>query len=95
MDTAPFAETLISALKPDALRADYLRRLRRLLGLRRRHLTNLNTQGLRLIDHSIFAAYCDCREAGAEQEARAILREAQFAIDPSDEIDRADNAAAG
>lgn len=58
----------------DALRSVYLRRLERLLSLRQAHYQDLNEKGLRLLDRSIFAAYCDCRSAGAEGEARDSLR---------------------
>ncbi|MEX2158176.1 MAG: hypothetical protein WEB04_02120 [Dehalococcoidia bacterium] len=61
-------------LGPSSLRVVYLQRLQRLLRLRREHEQELNQQGLRLLDRSLFAAYCACRDAGAEEEARAILR---------------------
>jgi len=61
-------------LGPSSLRVVYLQRLQRLLRLRRRHEQELNRQGLRLLDRSLFAAYCACRDAGAEEEARSILR---------------------
>ncbi len=70
MPEAPIAES-----NPASLRAIYLERLERLLDLRWQHAQELNQQGLRLLDHSVFAAYCDCRDAGAEEEAQAILRE--------------------
>ena len=75
MDTTPTPEAPIVDSDPTALRAIYLQRLQRLLQLRRQHEEELNPQGMRLLDHSVFAAYCDCRDVGAEQEAQAILRE--------------------
>lgn len=62
----------------DTLRKIYLRRLERLLGLRQQHYHDLNEKGLRLLDHSIFAAYCDCREVGAGDEGRQALRQASI-----------------
>jgi hypothetical protein len=53
----------------------HLKRLGRLLQLRQRHQRDLNRQGLRLLVRAVFAAYCDCREAGAQEEARRLLRE--------------------
>ncbi len=65
----------------EALRGLYLKRLQRLLGLRQRHEQDLNPQGLHLMDRSIFTAYCDCREVGAGEEARRILREVRVIVD--------------
>ena len=64
-----------------ALREIYLERLRHLLRLRREYERDLNIRGLRLLDHSIFAAYCECREAGAEAGAHELLREAHVPVD--------------
>ncbi len=61
---------------PEELRSLHLQRLERLVRLRYQHEQDLNKQGLRLLDRSVFAAYCDCRDAGAEEDARGILREA-------------------
>lgn len=58
------------------LREVYLERLERVLKLRRRHDDELNPQGIRLLDHSVFAAYCDCRDIGAAAEARELIRAA-------------------
>lgn len=63
-----------------ALRDIYLARLERLLRLRQRHLDDLNPQGLRLLDRSIFAAYCDCRTLDAEPDARAVLHKADVSL---------------
>ena len=64
--------------EPSALRGAYLERLRRLLELRQRHVDELNDQGLRLVDRSIFAAYLDCAEAGGGSEARTVLEQARM-----------------
>ncbi len=69
MPEAPIAES-----NPASRRVIYLERLERLLDLRRQHEQELNQQGLRLLDHSVFAAYCDCRDVGCEEEAKAVLR---------------------
>lgn len=53
----------------------YLKRLRRLLRLRRDHRNQLNEVGVRLLDRSIFAAYCDCLDVGAGFPAQHLLRE--------------------
>jgi hypothetical protein len=58
-----------------SLRSVYLQRLQRLRRLRHEHEQELNREGIRLLDRSAFAAYCACREVGAEAEAREILRE--------------------
>ena len=64
-----------------ALQDIYLSRLQRLLRLRRQHEQDLNQHGVRLLDHSIFAAYCDCRDLGAGSRARSILTAANFPVD--------------
>jgi len=79
MATTPFVELPSSASRA-ALRSVYLERLQRLLRLRGQHERDLNAQGLRLLNRSIFTAYCDCREVGAGEEARRILRRAKFAL---------------
>jgi len=71
-----------ASLGPAHLRSVYLQRLQRLLRLRRQHEPELNSQGIRLLDRSLFAAYCACRDVGAEEEARAILRTANIHVDP-------------
>lgn len=53
----------------------YLKRLQRLLRLRRDHRNQLNEVGVRLLDRSIFAAYCDCLDVGAGFPAQHLLRE--------------------
>jgi hypothetical protein len=78
MDVTPLTE-IPASVSGEALRALQLRRLERLLRLRRQHEHDLNRQGLRLIDRAVFAAYCDCRDAGAGDDARHVLREAALA----------------
>ncbi len=87
MATPPFAEAPTAEARRGSLRGVYLRRLRRMVRLRHQHSQDLNQQGLRLLDRSIFAAYCDCRQAGAGHKARDVMREVDFPIDerPGDE----------
>ena len=90
------AETPISLADPASLREVYLHRLERLVRLRSQHEQELNGRGILLLDRSIFAAYCDCRYAGVESEARRILREAQFLIDQPPGLQRSlESAQAG
>ena len=70
----------IAHAKPDQLRDGYLSRLRRLLRLRRDHFDELNEQGLRLLDRSIFAAYCDCIDIGQSDAARNILKDVRLTV---------------
>jgi len=70
----------IGAAPTSQLRDGYLNRLRRLLRLRRDHLDELNDQGLRLLDRSIFAAYCDCIDIGEGDAARAILKDVRLTV---------------
>lgn len=72
--------TLLPAPSPE-VRAVYLRRLERLQRLRTRHEQELNHQGVRLLNRSIFEAYCVCRDLGAEKEARIIL--SQYPAEPA------------
>jgi hypothetical protein len=73
----------IAAATTDQLREGYLQRLRRLLRLRRDHFDELNEQGLRLLDRSIFAAYCDCIDIGQGDAARAILKDVRLTVSMS------------
>jgi hypothetical protein len=70
----------IQHAKPDQLRDGYLSRLRRLLRLRRDHFDELNDQGLRLLDRSIFSAYCDCLDIGQGDAARTILKDVRLTL---------------
>ena len=58
----------------------YLSRLRRLLRLRRDHFDELNEQGLRLLDRSIFAAYCDCLDIGQGDAAKSVLKDVRLTV---------------
>jgi hypothetical protein len=77
MDAATTSSVSVTTLESSALRRLLLKRLERLLRLRREHEPELNRQGLRLLDHAVFAAYCSCREAGADGEARHIIGNAR------------------
>ena len=77
MDPATTFSFAATPLESSALRRLLLKRLERLLRLRREHEPELNRQGLRLLDRAVFAAYCSCREAGAEGEARQIISQAR------------------
>jgi hypothetical protein len=70
----------IAHAKPDQLRDGYLQRLRRLLRLRRDHFDELNDQGLRLLDRSIFAAYCDCIDIGQGDAAKSVLKDVRLTL---------------
>jgi hypothetical protein len=58
----------------------YLRRLQRLLQLRKNHEGQLNIEGMRLIDKSIYATYCDCVSVGALEAAQEVLRRSAVAL---------------
>lgn len=70
----------IAQSRPDQLRDGYLNRLRRLLRLRRDNFEDLNEQGLRLLDRSIFAAYCDCLDIGQGDAAKSILKNVRLTL---------------
>ncbi|MDP9237737.1 MAG: hypothetical protein M3P30_10175 [Chloroflexota bacterium] len=70
----------IAHARPDQLRDGYLSRLRRLLRLRRDHFDELNEQGLRLLDRSIFAAYCDCLDIGQGEAAKGVLKDVRLTL---------------
>jgi hypothetical protein len=76
METASFVQVPLTVSTLAAQRSVYLQRLERLQRLRLQHESALNQRGIRLLDRSAFAAYCACRDIGAEQEARQILRAA-------------------
>ena len=80
MESLPSAAPSIRESSPDSLRAIYTQRLRRLMRLRHDHEDELNGQGLRLLDKAIFAAYCACRDVGAETKAREVLRTANITL---------------
>jgi len=81
MDTSYLKEPKFLPTPSPEVRAVYLGRLERLQGLRTRHEQELNHQGVRLLNRSIFEAYCVCRDIGAAQEARAIL--SQYPAEPA------------
>ena len=70
----------IAHARPEQLRDGYLSRLRRLLRLRRDHFEELNEQGLRLLDRSIFAAYCDCIDIGQGEAAKNVLKDVRLTL---------------
>ncbi len=70
----------IERARPEQLREGYISRLRRLLRLRRDHFEELNEQGLRLLDRSIFAAYCDCIDIGQGEAARQVLKDVRLTL---------------
>ena len=80
MDPTPSASASIADSSPESLKAVYTKRLGRLLRLRRDHEEELNVQGLRLLDRAIFAAYCACRDVGAEAKAKSVLANANVAL---------------
>jgi hypothetical protein len=77
---APSGAPDIQRARPEQLRDGYLNRLRRLLRLRRDHFEELNDQGLRLLDRSIFAAYCDCIDIGQGDAARDVLKDVRLTV---------------
>ncbi len=70
----------IAHAKPEQLQDGYLSRLRRLLRLRRDHFEELNEQGLRLLDRSIFAAFCDCLDIGQGDAAKSVLKDVRLTL---------------
>ena len=83
METKRPTEITILETEPEQLRNVYVGRMERLLRLRSEHAEELNGQGLRLLDRAIFAAYCACREAGVEHEAKNILHDANVTLQES------------
>ncbi len=73
-------EPRIAPATSEQLREGYLSRLRRLLRLRRDHFEELNDQGLRLLDRSIFAAYCDCLDIGEGDAAKSVLKDVRLTV---------------
>ncbi len=80
METKQPAAIRLLESDPDSLKSVYVARMERLLRLRREHEPELNSQGIRLLDRAIFAAFCACREAGVEDKAKLILREANVSL---------------
>jgi hypothetical protein len=70
------------------LQGIYLRRLQRLLQLRKNHEGQLNFDGTRLLDKSIYATYCDCVSVGALEAAQEVLRRSTVTLlEPSTEFE--------
>ena len=69
-----YAQVPLAIATLAAQRSVYLQRLERLQRLRLQHEAELNPRGIRLLDRSAFAAYCACRDIGAQQEALQILQ---------------------
>jgi hypothetical protein len=69
------------------LQGIYLRRLRRLLQLRRNHEGQLNSEGIRLLDKSIYATYCDCVSVGAPEAAQEVLRRSWVRLTSAEDIE--------
>ncbi|MEX0683671.1 MAG: hypothetical protein WD904_13160 [Dehalococcoidia bacterium] len=55
------------------LQSHFLHRLNRLLRLRAEQSSQLNEDGLRLIDRTIYSTYCDAVELGVADEAQKLL----------------------
>lgn len=70
----------LSVANNEMLVDGYLRRLRRLLQLRQDNINDLNDQGLRLMDRSIYAAFCDCIDIGQTEAAKAVLKNVRLTI---------------
>ncbi len=51
----------------------FLQRLHRLLKLRDGQSGQLNEDGLRLMDRTIYATYCDAVDVGVTEEAQKLL----------------------
>ncbi len=60
------------------LQLHFLRRLNRLLRLRSEQTSQLNEDGVRLIDRAIYSTYCDAADLGVTAEAQKLLH--RFAI---------------
>jgi hypothetical protein len=55
------------------LQLHFLRRLNRLLRLRSEQTGELNEDGVRLIDRTIYSTYCDAVDLGVAEEAQKLL----------------------
>ena len=80
MDAEQPTELRILDSDPVSLKSVYVDRLERMLRLRREHEAELNSQGIRLLDRAIFAAYCACREADVEDRAKSVLLDANVTL---------------
>jgi hypothetical protein len=61
------------------LQSHFLQRLNRLLRLRGEQATDLNEDGLLLIDRAIYSTYCDAVDLGVAVEAQELLHSAGVA----------------
>lgn len=77
MDNMPVPITENEA-RYSALQLHFLRRLERLLRLRREQRSDLNSDGVRLIDRAIYSTYCDLCDLDITEEAQKLLR--QFTV---------------
>ncbi|MFQ5879572.1 MAG: hypothetical protein ACE5IZ_05315 [Dehalococcoidia bacterium] len=57
-----------------SLQLFFLQRLGRLLQLRQQQASQLNREGLRLLDRAIFSTYCDCVDLGVGGEAQRFVQ---------------------
>ncbi len=55
------------------MQSHFLQRLSRLLKMRSEQREQLNEDGLRLIDRTIYATYCDAVDVGVTEEAQKLL----------------------
>lgn len=91
MNTKQPTELKLLDSDPVSLKNVYVDRIERLLRLRREHEPELNDQGIRLLDRAIFAAYCACREAGVEEEAKEVLHDANVELQGQLDLPDADD----
>lgn len=61
--------------KYSSLQSFFLRRLSRLLQLRQEQSSQLNGDGLRLLDQAIFSIYCDCVDLDVGAEAQKVIQQ--------------------
>ncbi|HEY5639848.1 MAG TPA: hypothetical protein VIW01_07325 [Dehalococcoidia bacterium] len=65
------------------MQSHFLQRLSRLLKLRSEQSDQLNDDGLRLIDRTIYATYCDAVDVGVTEEAQRLLQRSAAATAPA------------
>lgn len=61
--------------KYSSLQSFFLRRLNKLLQLRQEQSSQLNGDGLRLLDQAIFSTYCDCVDLGVGAKAQKLIHQ--------------------
>jgi hypothetical protein len=66
------------------LQQHFLGRLNRLLRLRSDQSRQLNEDGMRLIDRTIYSTYCDAVDLGATEEAQQMLQRHAYSTPNSD-----------